>query len=87
MKRIKLSQESDLTLLTEIDMNRIFSYRSMVFFILMIIFYYSNFARWFFWALFIFTILVIIIQTIESFRGNTKYSNIRRELRIRGFIR
>ena len=80
----KLSEESDITLWREYQRQRLVcpSTGEIIFIILMIVFYYSGYARWFFWFMFVTISLWVILK---SFNGlPTYYAVLERELRRRG---
>jgi len=84
MKYKKLSEEDDLTLFREYEcLQGFISYKSMIFYIFLLVLYYSGYARWFFWTLLILYLLCFIAYLFD---GVPSYLNIlKKELKRRGY--
>lgn len=82
MKRLK--DESDLTLINEMEFYLSPSYRDMLFIFLLIILYYSNHARTVFWILIILTIIYFVGYFAITRENEIRLILIRNELIRRG---
>lgn len=87
MKRKKLNEESDLTLLKEYNQSWIItpSINEIVFYTFMVALYYLGYARWLFW-----TILVLMTGNLIAYffdKVITLRKLIGDELKYRGYVR
>ncbi len=81
----KLSEEDDITIWEKYNrsISSVPGYREMTFFVFMIVLYYSQYARWLFWALLILFIIGALLYIVDEVK--TYQMVLKKELIKRGY--